>query len=96
MYKITILSKPDSSGVQYPVSVEEGTVTDEWEGNRLLKSDSTALNNTKKSENHNKADTSKTQFKTSKDNRIVPVSAWWLLIGGIVAILLAWRAKKRK
>lgn len=95
VYKITILSKPDSSGVQYPVSVEEGTVTDEWEGNHLLKSDSTALNNTKKSESHNKADTSKTQFKTIKDNRIVPIW-WWLLIGGIVAVLLAWRAKKRK
>lgn len=96
IYKITILSKPDSTGVQYPVSVEEGTVIDEFEGDRLLKSDSTALSNIEKDKKYNKDDTSNIQYQTSKNNRIIPVWAWWLIIGGVVASLLAWRAKKRK
>ena len=65
VYKITILSKPDSSGVQYPVSVEEGTVIDDFEGDRLLKSDSMALNNTEKSKDNSKDDKSKTEYKAT-------------------------------
>lgn len=96
VYKITILSKPDSSGVQYPVSVEEGTVIDDFEGDRLLKSDSTALNNTEKSKDNSKDDKSKTEYKATKDNRLIPAWGWWLIIGGVMASLLAWLARKKK
>lgn len=96
IYKITTLSKPDSSGLQYPVSVEEGTVIDDFKGDRLKISDSTALNNIEKSKNNSKNDKSKKEYKTTKDNRLIPFWGWWLIIGGVMASLLAWLARKKK
>lgn len=96
VYKITILSPPDSIGKQHPVSIEEGKVTEEYESNNLVKKDSTALNSKKKEVVSSFADKTKVEAKENIDKRIIPPYAWWLIAGGVLAALLAWLAWKKK
>lgn len=97
VYTITILSPPDSLGRQWPVTIEEGTVTEDYAGGRLLTKDSTAISGGEVQSKAVMADKSVTAVKTNTNTRIVPAALWWfLVVGGILAALLAWRAKKRK
>lgn len=96
VYKITILSPPDSLGRQWPVTIEEGTVTEDYTGGRLLTRDSTAISGREVQGNAVTVDKGITAERTNTDTRIVPAAWWFLLVGGIVAALLAWRTKKRK
>lgn len=96
VYKITILSSPDSVGKQHPVSIEEGKVTEVYELNNLTKKDSTVLNNKKEDDAAYSSDKTKLETKESVDNRVIPPYAWWLIAGGVFAALLAWLAWKKK
>ncbi len=96
VYKITILSLPDSAGKQHPVSIEEGKVVEEYELNNLIKKDSTVLNNKKEDDMTTFVDKTKVETKESVDKRIIYPYAWWLIAGGVLAALLAWLAWKKK
>lgn len=96
VYKITILSPPDSTGRQYPISIEEGKITEEYESSNVIKKDSTALNNKKKDDSTFSTDRTKVETKQRVDRRVIPPFAWWLIAGGIVAALLAWFVWKKK
>lgn len=95
-YKITILSPPDSLGRQWPASIEEGTVTEDYAGGRLVTKDSMAISGREVQDNAVMADKSVTVQKTNTNTRILPAPVWWLLIvGGVIAALLAWQARKK-
>lgn len=96
VYKVTILTPPDSTGRQYPISIEEGKITEEYESSNLIKKDSTALNNKKKDDSTSSTDITKVETKQRVDRRVIPSFAWWLITGGIVAALLAWFVWKKK
>lgn len=95
VYKITILSPPDSLGQQWPVSIEEGTVTEDYAGGRLLTRDSTVISGREVQGNAVMADKSVTAEKTNTNTRIVPAVWWFLIVGGVIAALLAWQARKK-
>lgn len=96
VYKITILSPPDSIGTQHPISIEEGKVTEEYELKNLIKKDSTTLSNKKEDDTNSFTDKTKMETKESVDKRVVPPYAWWLIAGGVFSALLAWLAWKKK
>lgn len=96
VYKITILSPPDSLGRQWPVTIEEGTVTEDYTGGRLLTRDSTAISGREVQGNAVMTDKSVTAEKTNTTTRIVPGVVWWfLIVGGVIAALLAWLIKRK-
>lgn len=96
VYKITILSPPDSLGRQWPVTIEEGTVTEDYTGGRLLTRDSTAISGREVQGNAVMTDNSVTAEKTNTTTRIVPGVVWWfLIVGGAIAALLAWLIKRK-
>lgn len=96
VYKITILSPPDSTGKQRPISIEEGKVSEEYELKNLIIKDSTTLSNKKEDDANSFADKTKVEAKESVDKRVIPPYAWWLIAGGVFAALLAWLSWKKK
>lgn len=96
IYKITILSPPDSTGKQHTVSIEEGKVAEEYESNSLTKKDSTGLNSKKQDYVASFTDKTKVEAKENIDKRIFPPYVWWLIAGGVFAALLAWLSWKKK
>lgn len=96
VYKITILSPPDSLGQQWPVSIEEGTVTEDYAGGWLVTKDSMAISGREVQGNAVMADKSVTAERTNTDTRIVPAAVWWfLIVGGVIAALLTWLIKRK-
>lgn len=89
-YRITSLSQPDSTGTQYPTQIEEGTVLEEWEGDRLIQSDTIHIRQTEKDTEQTFDDQTLTTQKESKDNRPIPVWVWCVLIAITILILTKW------
>ncbi len=97
VYKITILSAPDSLGRQWPVTIEEGTVTEDYAGGRLITKDSTAVSGREVQRDITTTNKSVAGRKAGTDTRIIPRGVWWfLIVGGTVAALLAWLARRKK
>lgn len=95
VYKITILSRPDSMGYQYPLIVEEGTVTEDYAADRVIGRDSTGMINRKEDGNILLEDKSRVKEKTGIDTRLIPVWVWWfLMVGGVIGALLWWRRRR--
>lgn len=96
-YRITILSAPDSLGRQWPVTIEEGTITEDYAGGRLVTKDSTAVSGREVQRDVTITDKSVAGRKTDTDTRIIPQAVWWfLIVGGTLAALLAWHARRKK
>lgn len=95
VYRITILSAPDSLGRQWPITIEEGTVTEDYAGSRLVTKDSMAVSDREVQGNTVMADKSVTAETTNTNTRIVPAAWWFLIVGGVIAALLAWQARKK-
>lgn len=97
VYRITIMSAPDSLGRQWPLAVEEGTVTEDYAGARLRTKDSTAVSAREVQRDITTTDKSVSSQKTGTDTRIIPPVVWWfLIIGGVIAALLAWYVRRKK
>lgn len=95
-YTITVLSPPDSAGRQWPVSVEEGTVTEDYAAGRLTTKDSTAIQRRDEETSATTVDKSRRVEKTNVNTRPVLAVVWWfLLVGGAIAALVAWRVRKK-
>lgn len=90
VYRITILSPPDSLGRQWPITIEEGTVTEDYAGGRLVTKDSMAVSDREVQRDVTTTDKSVSDRKTGTDTRIIPRSIWWFLIVGGVAVLIGW------
>lgn len=96
-YTVTILSSPDSAGRQWPLSVEEGMVTEDYTADHLILKDSTGIQSKNEQRNTLETDKSNIVEKTNVDMRPVPTIVWWfLVVGGLIAALLSWFVKKRK
>lgn len=97
VYRITIMSAPDSLGRQWPLAVEEGTVTEDYAGARLRTKDSTAVSAREVQRDITTTDKSVSSQKTGTDTRIIPPVVWWfLIVGGVIAALLAWYVRRKK
>lgn len=95
-YTIKVLSPPDSAGRQWPVSIEEGTVTEDYATDRVTTKDSTAIQRRAEETSATTVDKSRRAEKTNVNTRPVPTAAWWfLLVGGAIAALVAWRVRKK-
>ncbi len=96
-YTITVLSPPDSAGRQWPVSIEEGTVTEDYTAGRLTMKDSTAIQRRVEESSATTIDKSRRAEKTNVNTRPVPAVVWWfLLVGGAIAAILAWMKHKKR
>lgn len=96
VYKITILSQPDSTGRQYPLVVEEGTVTEYYAADRVIGRDSIGMINRKEDGNILLEDKSRVKEKTGINTRLIPKWVWWfLIVGGVIGALIWWIGRKK-
>lgn len=96
-YTITVLSSPDSAGRQWPVSIEEGTVMEDYAAGRLTTKDSTAIQRRAEQTSATTVNKSQRTEKTNINTRLVPAAVWWfLLVGGVIAAILAWQKHKKR
>lgn len=96
-YTITVLSSPDSAGRQWPVSIEEGMVTEDYAVGRLTTKDSTAIQRRAEQTSATTVGKSQRAEKTNVNTRLVPAAVWWfLLVGGVIAAILAWQKYKKR
>lgn len=97
VYKITILSRPDSTGYQYPLVVEEGAVTEDYVADQVIGMDSTGITNRKENGNILLEDKSRMKEKSGINTRLIPTWGWWfLIVGGVIGALLWWIGRRRR
>jgi hypothetical protein len=92
LYKITRLSQPDSMGNQYPLSIEEGKITEEYREDEKVTSELQSAYAVEEEKNVTFTDKSKIQSEEKKDNR--PIPAWvWYILGAVFMILIIGKLK---
>lgn len=94
---ITIVewSKPDSTGMQFPVKTTDINLNRQKEEQSKKAEQSGSENlQVKKKDLSNQTD-ERVKEDVKKDNRPVPTWIWWfLIIGGVISALLTWYTRK--
>lgn len=94
---VTEWSEPDSSGQQFPIRTTEVDLSRQ-KGEQSVKSEQagSAITQVKK-EDGTQVVTEKKKENIKTDTRLIPVRVWWfLLIGGLIAVLLYWLIRRKK
>ena len=82
IYKITTMSPPDSSGRQYPITIEEGTLTEEYGIESLSKVDSSSVAKVERDTTMQLVDKSIVKSKVETDSRPLRIP-WWIWVAGL-------------
>ena len=92
---VTEFSLPDSLGKQYPTKVTDININQEREIQENEASSSQIKTEGIEIDKGVVDDKSLVVTKEKKDNRLVPVWVWWLVIGGTIVVLIRWLVKRR-
>lgn len=94
-YKITLLSSPDTAGRQWPLSIEEGALVEDFAAARLIARDSlTILRRDTQARQSLAVDTHATT-KTNLSTRPFPRLLGWLLLTGIAILAIRFWQRHR-